>query len=226
MAYTTTNLIGGPIERLRTLLAASSTFQTLVGAEDAAAAKAHIYAPGLTGSEQLAALTGVDFTAAEPADPSDGDTYRSTTAGTSSVTAQTVAAGTAYEYVDAESRWQERSPIQLARPFAVISGHLTLTGRRRGTGPVCPAGELAIFLEADVPAARAGETNAKLASADEWFCDLVGSITNDILAATPAAGQLDVRGFELPVPIERSDYGSPEGDYYRAYVHILWGAGP
>ena len=52
MANDTTNLLWGPIENLRTLIATAATYQTLVGAtgspaEKLAAAKATIYAPGI-----------------------------------------------------------------------------------------------------------------------------------------------------------------------------------
>ena len=47
MAVTPTGLKGKLLDNLRTLVAASSTFQTWVGAEDAAAAKAHIYLVGV-----------------------------------------------------------------------------------------------------------------------------------------------------------------------------------
>jgi len=42
-----TDILFGPLENLRDLVAASTAFRTLVGAEDAAAAKGSIYIPGL-----------------------------------------------------------------------------------------------------------------------------------------------------------------------------------
>jgi len=50
-----TNIVWGPVENLRALLAASAAFQTLVGAANATEAKAHIYSPALPQSAIAAA---------------------------------------------------------------------------------------------------------------------------------------------------------------------------
>lgn len=55
MSSDTTNIIWGPVENLRTLIASSASFRTLVGAADAAAAKAHIYCPSIPAESVLSA---------------------------------------------------------------------------------------------------------------------------------------------------------------------------
>lgn len=47
MSSDTENPLWGPVENLRTLIASSTTFQTLVGEATAAAAKAHIHVPAI-----------------------------------------------------------------------------------------------------------------------------------------------------------------------------------
>ena len=59
MAFSTTNTLGGPVEALRALIAASATFQALVGVdgEDSPAveALAHIYCPAIIAADAAAA---------------------------------------------------------------------------------------------------------------------------------------------------------------------------
>ena len=176
----------------RNTLAASATFQTLVGAADAAEALRFIgygnpNPPRFWESETVYVLG--DFARLEAG---EDFIYECTVAGTSDSSEPTWPTTAGATVVDGTATWTARaifdSPSQgmlrAMRPFALIGAGESMTLDRSAVGNFDATGELVLSIEADVPATytdRDGE-------AVLWFVNQLGQVLDDMGAK---AGQAD-----------------------------------
>jgi len=176
----------------RNTLAASATFQTLVGAADAAEALRFIgygnpNPPRFWESETVYVLG--DFARLEAG---EDFIYECTVAGTSDSSEPTWPTTAGATVVDGTATWTARaifdSPYQgmlrAMRPFALIGAGESMTLDRSAVGNFDATGELVLSIEADVPATytdRDGE-------AVLWFVNQLGQVLDDMGAK---AGQAD-----------------------------------
>jgi len=234
-ATTPSSIFATPLKYLRDSLAASATFQTLVGAGDAAAALAHIHYFGLNHPRQWAATTAYALRDFVRLAAGGSFIYECTVDGTSGSDEPTWPTGDDQTVADGTVTWTARAmqdggdpdmaTIRHSRPLAVVglgedyNLEAIAAGAAHSFGD---SGQLMLYLEADVPAGY----QDTLDDAGIWWTNQVGNIIDELTDTAGASGYLNIRGVSLeafvrPYPHEHRN----EGDCFKTLLAIEWSYG-
>ncbi|HRU04325.1 MAG TPA: hypothetical protein P5137_00960 [Candidatus Brocadiia bacterium] len=223
-----------PMQALRSMLASSSNWKTLVGAAAAgdATCLAHIHYFGVDAPSAWSALKAVSlqqFVRVEGAPL----VFECTTAGTTGATSPTWPTAAGQSVADGSAAWTARalyaepfnSVVRASRPFAIVGQGDDLNLNMSATGGSSgfeAAGELILLIEADTPAAYQGTFE----DAGLWFANLLGALVADLRALAGTPGYLNVTSVELR-EFSRTDLRDPDetavqGDCWQAQLALRW----
>lgn len=229
--------LGEPLELLANSLAASASFQSLVGAADAAEALRHVHYYGIDPPDTWQGSTAVELGTFVHSETSRTLILECTVAGTTgsseptwpAAAGDTVDDGTAtwtarqvYGPADATTSSHYTATVRHSRPFAIVGIGETWESRIAGEGALptfVNRGDLLLVLEADVPAA----IRHRVAEPGHWFAGLLGNILADVQQLPPSANYLDVTSAKLQwLRRPQESEIQTEGDHFMGMLAIAW----